>query len=371
MNRRQDIAKMPNPHKLSPLHPARILLLEDSTLDAELICQHLEQLQPKPEVCRAVNRAQYVAALDEIEFDVILSDFSLPDFDGMAALEMAHERVPETPFIFVSGVLGEEAAIESFRRGATDYILKQRLIRLSAAVERALTEASKRAELRRVEEHREILVRELSHRVKNTMAMVMSLVRRTAKNCDNVDDYVENLMGRLRAMADAHALLFETNWSEARLEDVVQRTLSAYIRNAARIVIEAGPSTPLDSKAALSFSMVLNELVTNAIKYGALSRDSGTVHLKWNVQHNEECVEIVNFRWQEQGGPACSHPQNNGFGTTLIQRMIGYELLGTVKLSFAEPGLICDISFPLENASADLDVPLSSVYRAQGEDLSH
>jgi two-component sensor histidine kinase/CheY-like chemotaxis protein len=362
---------MPSPEKSRHHQAARILLLEDSSLDAELICQHLEQLHPQPEVRRAANRAQYVAALDEIEFDVILADFSLPDFDGMAALDMAHSRVPETPFIFVSGVLGEEAAIESFRRGATDYVLKQRMIRLAAAVERALSEAAKRAELRRMEQHREILVRELSHRVKNTMAMVMSIVRRTARNSTNIDAYVDNLMGRLRAMADAHALLFETNWSEALLEDVVQRTLAAYMRNANQIIIEAGPSTSLDSKAALSFSMVLNELVTNAIKYGALSRDGGAVHLRWSVQPDADGAQLVVFRWQEQGGPQVEAPQDPGFGTTLIQRMIEYELLGQVHLEFAGKGLICEIRFPLESAQTDMSAPLSDGLRAAGKDLSH
>ncbi|MGF9694176.1 HWE histidine kinase domain-containing protein [Rhizobium sp. 0TCS1.26] len=327
--------------------PARILLLEDSNLDAELICQHLEQLQPAPEVRRAVNRAEFIAALDDIGYDVILADFSLPDFDGMAALQLAHSRVPETPFIFVSGVLGEEAAIESFRRGATDYVLKQRLIRLAAAVERALAEANERAERRRGELHRELLVRELSHRVKNTMAMVMSIVRRTARNTGSVEDYVENLMGRLRAMADAHALLFETNWNRASLMDVVQRTLAAKAHHANRVDVAAGSYTPFDPKSALAFSMVLNELITNAIKYGSLSNDSGRVLLSWSIDRRENGDEMVNFRWQERGGPEVSQPGIQSFGTTLIKRTIEYELLGETEMDYAKEGLTCTIAFPL------------------------
>ncbi|MCY1666838.1 sensor histidine kinase [Rhizobium sp. SL86] len=327
----------------------RVLLLEDSSLDAELIREHLEQLQlqPLPEVRRAVNKAEYLAALEDGEFDVILADFSLPDFDGMTALEMARERLPQTPFIFVSGVLGEEAAIESFRRGATDYILKQRLIRLPAAVERALAEAYEKAERRRSEQHRELLVRELSHRVKNTMAMVMSIVRRTAKNSVTVDDYVENLMGRLRAMADAHALLFETNWREARLEDVIQRTVAAYVRRVERIDIQFGPRIDLDPKAALAISMVINELATNAIKYGSLSCDDGKVIVSWTKSTDQSQNENVRLTWKETDGPSVQAPESTGFGTTLIQRMIGYELLGDAQLSFKPEGLICEITFPL------------------------
>ncbi|MGW9232307.1 response regulator [Pseudorhizobium sp. NPDC055634] len=114
----------------NPPRQPRILVLEDSQLDAELIREHLETLNPVPEIRYAQNRRTYEEALDEGDYDVILADFSLPDFDGMSALELARDVAPEVPFIFVSGILGEEVAIESFRQGATDYVLKQRLIRL-------------------------------------------------------------------------------------------------------------------------------------------------------------------------------------------------------------------------------------------------
>src|SRR5689334_20407215 len=106
-----------------------VLLLEDSPLDAELVAEQLRTMQPEPQIIRAARRADFVAAVSQGGFDIILADFSLPDFDGMSALDIASKARPDVPFIFVSGVLGEEAAIESFRRGATDYVLKQRLIR--------------------------------------------------------------------------------------------------------------------------------------------------------------------------------------------------------------------------------------------------
>lgn len=351
---------------------ARILMLEDSPLDAELISEHLKQLSPEPEIRRAYNRSDYLRALDEIEFDVILADFSLPDFDGMAALDIAHQRVPDTPFIFVSGVLGEEAAIESFRRGATDYVLKQRMIRLAAAVDRALTEAKERAERKRVELHREILVRELSHRVKNTMAMVMSIVRRTVKNSATVDDYVENLMGRLRAMADAHALLFETNWNEAALQDVIQRTMNAYIRNLDRVSLNGGEAVTLDPKAALAFSMVLNELATNALKYGALSNEAGRVFLNWAVNRDSKGCNTLVLEWREEGGPPVSAPSQAGFGTTLITRTIEYELQGNVVISYAQSGFECQISWPLQDPAPALPDSVISTYARRGvEDVAH
>jgi two-component sensor histidine kinase/CheY-like chemotaxis protein len=317
-------------------------MLEDSLLDAELIREHLERIDPQPEVIRAETRKDFVAALQEGNFNLILSDFSLPDFDGMSALEMARRDAPEIPFIFVSGVLGEEVAIESFRHGATDYVLKQRLIRLPAAVERALAEAREKAEHRRVQQQKELLVRELSHRVKNTMAMVMSLVRRTAKNSTTVENYSENLLGRLRAMADAHALLFETNWSQAELADVMSRTLLPYVQGKGeRFRVRPGPLVMLDPKAALALSMVINELTTNAVKYGALAHDGGHVTIGWDLPDG-----IVTLTWREVDGPTVSPPDDEGFGTTLIQRSIRYELQGEVTMDYAETGLVCTIRFP-------------------------
>ncbi len=329
---------------------ARILLLEDSTLDAELIIEHLETLSPLPEISIAARRGEFEQALEAGGFDLILADFSLPDFDGMAALEMAHARLPDVPFIFVSGVLGEEVAIESFRRGATDYVLKQRLIRLPAAVERALAEACERARRRQAEQQKELLVRELSHRVKNTMAMVLSIVRRTARDGLSVREYADSLAGRLRAIADAHALLFETNWSEAELKDVLTRTLAPYDRDGGRVTIEPGPHLRLGPKKALAVSMIANELITNAVKYGALSDASGTVSIGWTREAGEDGETGVVLRWRESGGPAVTPPERQGFGTTLIRRSAEYELDGEADQQYRPEGVCVDIRFPLRGA---------------------
>ena len=327
----------------NPPRQPRILVLEDSQLDAELIREHLETLNPVPEIRYAQNRRTYEEALDEGDYDVILADFSLPDFDGMSALELARDVAPEVPFIFVSGILGEEVAIESFRQGATDYVLKQRLIRLPAAVDRALAEARERKERRNAERQKELLVRELSHRVKNTMAMVMSLVRRTVKTGSSLDDYVDNLLGRLRALADAHALLFETNWNEAELLEVVRRTLAPQDHGTRRIRIEAGPLTLLTPKAALALSMVLNELATNAVKHGSLSNERGTVDIFWQTDQSN----VLTLRWQERGGPPVHVPEEAGFGMTLVERSVRYELDGEVRLEYPDTGLLCDIRIPV------------------------
>ncbi|MBB5753969.1 sensor histidine kinase [Prosthecomicrobium pneumaticum] len=327
-----------------PQAPPRILLLEDSPLDADLIAAHLDRLVPAPDIVRATGRADYAAALEAGGFDVILSDYSLPGFDGMMALDLAKAAAPDTPFIFVSGVLGEEIAIDSFRRGATDYVLKQRLIRLPAAIERALAETREREERRRAERQLELLVAELSHRVKNTLAMVMSIARRTARGSGSVAEYEEALISRLRALAEAHALLFEANWGDTSLRQILERTLDPFRRDGERTIGLSGPRVPLAPKAALALSLILHELVTNAMKYGALSSANGRVDVSWTLDESggRPMVDLV---WRESGGPEVAPPTRAGFGSTLVDRSIRYELDGTADLDFAPTGVVCRLRF--------------------------
>jgi signal transduction histidine kinase len=129
-----------------------ILLLEDNVLDAELTCAALGFPETDCTIKRVDNRRDFEEAINNDRFDVILADYSLPSFDGITALRIARERVPDTPFIFVSGALGEELAIDTLKQGATDYVLKHRLERLRPSVLRALRERESRMEKQRAEE---------------------------------------------------------------------------------------------------------------------------------------------------------------------------------------------------------------------------
>lgn len=130
----------------------RILNLEDSEKDAELSKAMLSARWPQCHFVRVDSRADFITALEESAIDVILCDYTIPGFDGMEALALAQEKRPEVPFLFVSGTIGEDAAIEALKNGATDYVLKHRLMRLIPAVARALTEAEEHAECQRAEE---------------------------------------------------------------------------------------------------------------------------------------------------------------------------------------------------------------------------
>src|ERR1041384_4794643 len=115
----------------------RILNLEDNVIDAELNKATIKARWPESEIVRAASREEFITALEQGGFDIILSDFSLPGFDGRKALDLAREKRPEIPFLFVSGTIGEDTAVESLKTGATDFILKHRLVRLVPSIERA------------------------------------------------------------------------------------------------------------------------------------------------------------------------------------------------------------------------------------------
>ena len=139
----------------------RILHLEDDARDAELVQATLQSAEIACQISRVQSRDEFTQALQQGGYAVILADYHLPGYDGMSALRLTQERRPETPFIFVSGVLGEEAAIEALTQGATDYVLKQKLTRLGPAVTRALREAENRKERKHAEEALRRLNREL------------------------------------------------------------------------------------------------------------------------------------------------------------------------------------------------------------------
>jgi PAS domain S-box-containing protein len=130
----------------------RILLLEDSEIDAELAITHLSKADTHNSVHKVARREDFMRELASGDYDVVLADYSLPDFDGLTALDVVRERCPDLPFIFVSGVVGEEFAINALRRGATDYVMKRGLSRLPAAVDRAVAEARERQERMRAEQ---------------------------------------------------------------------------------------------------------------------------------------------------------------------------------------------------------------------------
>ena len=172
----------------------RILNLEDNVADAELNEAMVSARWPHCEFVRVDTRADFIAALEQKPFDLIFSDFTMPGFDGREALSIAREKCPETPFIFVSGTIGEDTAIETLKNGATDYVLKHRLMRLIPAVDRALREADERAERDRAE----LAMRESEHKYREVFECLEAAAFLTDESTGKIIDTnrgAENMLG--------------------------------------------------------------------------------------------------------------------------------------------------------------------------------
>jgi PAS domain S-box-containing protein len=203
-----------------------------------------------------------------------------------------------------------------------------------------------RTEQRRAEEHQRLLVHELNHRVKNTLATVQALAAQAFRGVE-ANDERKVFEARLFALAKAHDLLTHTNWEGAHLLDLIREAVAAYQREGlGRIDIE-GPNLWLRPHIALALSMALHELATNASKYGALSIPSGRVIIQCTVtSHNPR---LLSLRWEEIGGPPVTPPSRKGFGTRLIERGLSVELGGDAIITFEPSGVVCTLTTPLDN----------------------
>jgi PAS domain S-box-containing protein len=205
------------------------------------------------------------------------------------------------------------------------------------------------SERKRAESQRELLLAELNHRVKNTLAVVQGIAHQTFKRTDASPEARRAFEGRLAALAAAHNLLTRANWEQASLEHLTAEALQVRAVNEQRLSF-AGPRVHLQPKQALAVAMALHELCTNAIKYGALSNESGSVAFEW--RRSDGPAPRLTMVWREQGGPAVSPPARRGFGSRMIERALAQDLRGEVTMEFRPEGFVCTIDAPLPQERA-------------------
>jgi PAS domain S-box-containing protein len=190
-------------------------------------------------------------------------------------------------------------------------------------------------QLKRAEELQGLMINELNHRVKNSLATVQSIASQTLRSAVDLPAAREAIEVRIGSLARAHDLLTERNWCGANLRDVVARAVEPFAASQFEL---RGPSIEVSPKHALALSLALHELATNAAKYGALSRPEGCVTLAW-----EASSEGLRVRWTESGGPPVSPPQRRGFGSRLLTEGLVRELGDSTELDYAADGLRCEI----------------------------
>jgi PAS domain S-box-containing protein len=206
---------------------------------------------------------------------------------------------------------------------------------------------------KQAEEHRELLIHELNHRVKNTLATVQSIAAQTLRNAGVAQEPRMALEARLFALSRAHDVLTRENWEGAALREIVTQAVEPYRGAGEGRLVSEGPEVRLSPRAALALSMALQELATNAVKHGALSSAVGRVEISWSLDNNVQPARL-HLRWEEKGGAPVHPPQHRGFGTRLIERSLASDLQGDVTVDFAPTGVVCIIDAPME----EMDLPV-------------
>ena len=192
-------------------------------------------------------------------------------------------------------------------------------------------------------ERQKLMIDELNHRVKNTLATVQSIAMQTARSHTDPRTFAEGFQARLMALSHTHDLLTRSHWEGADLRAVLQHETEAH--GASRISL-VGPPVALEPAAALSLGMIFHELATNAAKYGSLSAPEGRVMVDWSVA--DHARPVLHLTWREIGGPAVSAPERKGFGSRLIERNVRHDLAGEVKVDYASTGLAVEFRVPLD-----------------------
>lgn len=194
---------------------------------------------------------------------------------------------------------------------------------------------------------RNSLTRELNHRVKNTLANVLSIVSLTRRRATSLDEFAEGIDNRIRALSATHDLLTQSEWGTTPVRSVISVELAPYTNERDHEVVTEGPEVELAPNDALSLGLAVHELATNAAKFGALSMPGGKVSITWELV-NESLARI---EWIESNGPKVNLPQKRGFGTDLIEKIVAHELRHPVELEFHPEGVRCTLLVPVREPS--------------------
>ncbi len=196
---------------------------------------------------------------------------------------------------------------------------------------------------KRAQEARELLLNEIKHRVKNTLGTVQAIATQTFRSAPK--EARAAFVARLHALSDAHDLLTQQNWRSVGLRDLVERAVATFRQHDRPRFTLQGPDIDLIPANALLFAMVVHELGTNAVKYGALANDNGSVDIAWLLDESGG-KRTLGFVWRERTGPPVAPPQASGFGTQMIERTLRGEQ-GAAKFDFAPSGLVCSLEMKL------------------------
>jgi light-regulated signal transduction histidine kinase (bacteriophytochrome)/CheY-like chemotaxis protein len=215
---------------------------------------------------------------------------------------------------------------------------------LIEVVLRLASEAS--AERQQANQRQELLIAELNHRVRNILGVIRGLIRQAKPNGGDIEDFVKQVDGRIHALARAHNQITDDHWGPAPIQALIDAEAAAFLSDHHHRIIAEGPPILLNPQAYSTMALVIHELVTNSAKYGSLS-DGGEVKIGWRRSHNGDLL----FDWREMGGPPVKAPTRKGFGSTIIDRSVPYDLGGKAGLDYKESGVEASFCIPARHVS--------------------
>lgn len=364
-----------------------ILIVDDEPKNLTVLETVLDA--PRYQVIRADSADKALLALLKYEFAVLILDIQMPGTTGFELAQMIKERkrTSEVPIIFLTAYYNEDQhVIEGYDSGAVDYLLKPinpAILRSKVAVlaelflkqrqlenanralsdevaerrliQQQLSELNDTLEQRvaeRTEAHKQaeqqirMLMTEVNHRSKNILSVVMAVAQQTAAS--SPQEFVKRFSNRVQALAVNHDILVKSQWRNVEASDLISGQLAHFGDLIGKRILLDGPSLRLSSAAAQSVGMVVHELSTNAVKYGALSGDDGRIEIRWSVKRHG-AQDVFSIGWAEHGGPSMIAPVHRGFGTTVITKMVEMSLDGETRLDYLPSGLTWRLDCPLTN----------------------
>jgi two-component sensor histidine kinase len=339
-----------------PRSDATVLLVDDTP--SKLLAYEVMLRGLGAQLVKADSADSGFRALLHTDIALIITDVSMPDIDGFefARMVRGHPRFARTPIIFVSAFAQSELdQLQGYETGAVDYVSvpvstpvfrakvkvfldlftqRRELEMLKGKLEDRVAERT--AELEVSREQLKVLVREMQHRSKNLLAVVQSLATSTLARAANVEDASKALLGRLHALANAQDFVAEERSGGVPLRGLAEAQLAAF---GAQVLIDGEPLL-VGNSFAQSFALIVHELATNAVKYGSLSAQNGTVSLAWSVVFTAEGRHLK-LSWTERGGPPPPTNVTPGFGSTLL------SMYGHAVMELTENGLEYALLVPL------------------------
>ena len=243
--------------------------------------------------------------------------------------------------------MGRLGPLAAMRADGTEFPIEASISQTIVGGEKLFTSILRDiTERKRAEDTQRLLLAELDHRVKNTLANVQAIAMQTLSATADPASFVESFNGRIRALGRAHTLLTRSSWQGADLATLIKDQLTVDVGDVDNRVSLIGPQVQLEPQTALHLGLVLHELGTNARKHGALSQPRGNLATVWSIATDGDLPEL-RLRWVESNGPLVVAPAKRGFGSILIERSLQHALGGDATLEFAPSGVICEIRLPL------------------------